>query len=232
MDSVRTVHEGRRGNAGDPLHRVRWGRQYQRGSSDFWGDYTDHLPIEICIHFWPQWNKRNRIATHRHVPMPNFQSIVLPGNEAQQKRDEWHQSLDRQLLALGGDSRQLTWQEIATACTETSLNVFGPVPKKQTQPHLIGHEHENRQMDRDVANALAHRRSFRGDALPRTPNRQQEYDVAVRQARAVAQTRKRARRRWRWEWVDRVTEAVSQAHVDGNNYASGLCVKQRIRNAR
>ena len=216
VDSVRTVHQGRRGNAGDPLHRVRWGRQHHWGSSDFWDDYTDHLPIEICVHFWPQWNRTRQNTTHRHVQMPNLQAIVLPGPEAQQKRDEWHQKLDQQIVAMGGDQRQLTWHEIAITCAETSLQVFGPVPKEQNQPHLLGHEQENRQLDRDVANALAHRRSFRGDALPRTPVRQQEYDTAVRQARAVAQTRKRTRRRWKWEWVDRVTEAVSQAHVDGN----------------
>ena len=171
LDSVRTVDQGRRGNAGDPLHRVRFrhGRVWEY--TDYWDDYTDHLPIELHCHFWPHWERQGvngGVVRNQVAPKPYISLLTAPGEMAKRKRSEWREALNANMRALGSEDRLLEWQEIVQVCMDTSIQVLGTAPVARQQPHLRGHEAKNRELDQEVANALAYKRSFRGDAEPRS----------------------------------------------------------------
>ena len=75
VDMVKTVHEGRRGNAGDPLGQTH--RQKRaHPNSDYWDDYTDHLPVEIKIHHFPKWEKTKDGRKHPRKKTKCFITIV------------------------------------------------------------------------------------------------------------------------------------------------------------
>ena len=160
-----TVHQGRRGNAGDPLHRVRFrhGRVWEY--TDYWDDYTDHLPIELQCHFWPHWERqgvnggvvRNQVALKPYISL-----LTAPGEMAKRKRSEWREALNANMRALGSEDRLLEWQEIVQVCVDTSIQVLGTAPMARQQPHLRGHEEENRELDQEVANALAYKVALGG----------------------------------------------------------------------
>ena len=54
VDHVRTVHQGRRGNAGEPLGQG-YRHSHRLVQLDFWHDYTDHIPVESQRHYFPRW---------------------------------------------------------------------------------------------------------------------------------------------------------------------------------
>ena len=139
------------------------------------------------------------------APQPYVSLLTAPGEVAKRKRSEWWAALNANMRALGSEDRVLEWQEIVQVCVNTSIQVLGTAPVGRQQPHLRGHQAENRELDQEVANALAYRRSFRGGAEPRSQQRHREYEEACRLARAASQRRKLTRRQWGWEWVDNLT---------------------------
>ena len=76
VDNTKTVHEGRRGNAGEPLGRKRTQPEQGRMGIDYRDDYTDHLPIEVKLHFYPHVKKR-RVSYTDMSARPNVQPLAL-----------------------------------------------------------------------------------------------------------------------------------------------------------
>ena len=212
VDSARTVHQGRRGNAGEPLRRPR--RVGNGGGEDHWDDYTDHLPIELTWHYWHRWQPRREAP--QSVNKPNVQILAKPGREAREAKRKWHETLDAAIIREEGDRRQLAWEKLVEICLQTSMEILGPVPPTRKRPHLVGHTEENRQLDRDVADAMARLRQFRRDDEPRDPQRQQDYAQALRDSREASKRRKLTRRRWKWEWIDGLTDELTTAAGQGD----------------
>ncbi len=88
---------------------------------------------------------------------------------------------------------------------------MGPKPRTRKRPHLLGHEHENEQLEGEVATALAEVRQFTQDDVPRNAQREQEYQQAKQRSREAAKRRKLTRQRWKWEWVDSLTDELRTA---------------------
>ena len=211
VDNTKTVHEGRRGNAGEPLGRKRTQPEQVNMGIDYWDDYTDHLPIEIKFHFYPHVKKR-RVSYSDMPARPNVQLLALPGDRGNYYRTIWKEALDSAIHAHDGNTQQLTWPTLVDICLQTFLEAVGPVPQRQYRPHLVGREDENTQLDQEVGNALAELRSFMHDILPRTPERHQQYVIAKQHSQAAARKRRRTRMKWKWEWIDILTDELTTAH--------------------
>ncbi|CAK9099960.1 unnamed protein product [Durusdinium trenchii] len=92
------------------------------------------------------------------------------------------------------------------------------------------HEQTNARLDADVAAALAHKRTFYQDVLPRTQERQDAYLAATRACRTLSKQRKQTRLRWKREWIDRLTLELEQANAQGDTRkVYGLMRKLGIR---
>lgn len=95
---------------------------------------------------------------------------------------------------------------------------------------MQGHEQTNARLDADVAAALAHKRTFYQDVLPRTQERQDAYLAATRACRTLSKQRKQTRLRWKREWIDRLTLELEQANAQGDTRkVYGLMRKLGIR---
>ena len=224
IDNARTVHAGRRGNAGEPLgrsgrgHRGRAGRRGAPGGSVHWDDFTDHLPVEMHCHFWPTQDRTTSRPENgaENIVLPQVEKLAVPGREAKELRKKWHELLQARIRDTKANKGYLGWEDLTTMCLETSKEVLGPRRAAGRRPHLKGHEAENTQLDMDVAKALTRVRDFREDTLPRDANRQQELLQAQQHSRQVRKRRRKTRLRWKWEWVDRVTESLNQANQRGS----------------
>ena len=70
FDNIKTIHEERIGNAGELLGRP---NRYEDQNSTrlYWDDFTDHLPVEAQLHYYPKWKKPR---THRVQKRPRVES--------------------------------------------------------------------------------------------------------------------------------------------------------------
>ena len=215
VDMVKTVHEGRRGNAGDPLGQTH--RQKRaHPNSDYWDDYTDHLPVEIKIHHFPKW-KKQRMEEHTPARKPNVSLLSCTGPQSQQLKKDWQDKMDLALQNAGGQQQQLSWEILTNICIDTGCQVLGETPTNHKRPHLLGHEDENRQLDREVGTALAALKNYRYDVLPRTPIRQQAFEESTAHARRMAKKRRITRLKWKWTWIDNLTDELNTANREGNS---------------
>ena len=96
-----------------------------------------------------------------------------------------------------GTTGRPPWEALANICLETSQQILGRSAGPLQRPHLTGHQAENEQLDANVADALVHLQSFRGDEEPRDPQRHDELLRARQHSRRVSRVRKGTRLRWK-----------------------------------
>ena len=157
--------------------------------SDYWDDYTDHIPVESQLRYFPRWKSEPR-TEDTEWEKPNVAKLGLSGEESKQLQRNWQSRINQEITSRGGGIAQLDWETIVEICHITSKEVLGTVPPHRKRPHLQGHEEANRKLDREVSEALAKVRSFRNDPIPRCEEREQAYQKSVTESRRVAKRRK------------------------------------------
>ena len=214
FDNVKTVHEGRRGNAGTPLRRVD-PQHVAPADRLYWDDFTDHLPVEIKFHYWARFAPRPTDPVT--APRPQVNRLALPGEQSHFLQQHWHRQLDQALQAAGAHQQQLSWDTLSSLCLHTSTAVLGLQHKISKRPHLVGHEIENAQLDIAVHDAHAYLRTFDHDMLPRDAARQRMYDDAKHAYRQAGHHRRQTRLRWKWTWLDSLTDELITAQQQGDS---------------
>ena len=133
IDMVKTVHEGRRGNAGDPLGQTHRQKR-SHPNSDYWDDYTDHLPVEVKMHHFPKW-KKQRMEENTPARKPNVSLLSCTGPQSQQLKKDWQDKMDLALQNAGGQQQQLSWEILTNICIDTGCQVLGETPTNHKRPH-------------------------------------------------------------------------------------------------
>ena len=134
FDNIKTVHEGRRGNAGDPL-----GRPSRHAGPNptrlYWDDFTDHLPVEANLHYYPKWKKPRTQSAN--AQSPDVAKLATPTAESRELKQRWQNALDDAIGEYRGNHQQLSWEQITQVCLSTGLQVMGPKPHTRKRPHLL-----------------------------------------------------------------------------------------------